>query len=251
MIEIDYRIGSGEFEPLLKNLGLPVSIVQAPGLAAADFRFLGQGEEGCPVPVGIERKTVKDLLTSSQSGRLTEQLERMLLCYQDIWILVEGVYRRGKGGVVEVPVGNGWQPLHFSTSKVFDSQKQVMYREVESLILTLEERGGARVRKTRSKGDTGQFIADLYHWWTSKSLEEHRSHLRLRTNEADSALLVKPSLCRQVAALLPGIGWKKSGLVAGQFGNVRAMVMAPADTWEKIPGVGKTLAGKIQKALEE
>lgn len=246
MIQVDYRIGSGEFEPLLKNLGLTVTVGT---LHCGDFCFLGQGVGGEPVPVGVERKTIKDLLTSSQSGRLTQQLEAMLLCYQDIWVVVEGVYRRGKSGIVEVPMGKGWEPLTFSETKVQLNPKQVMYREVESLILTLEERGGARIRKTRSKLETGQFIGDLYHWWTSKSLEDHRSHLRLRTNDADQALLVKPSLCRQVAALLPGIGWKKSGVVSSYFPSVRAMVMAPADEWKKIQGVGKLMAERIDKEL--
>lgn len=245
MLLVDYRTGSVELVQYLKMIGVPLEITELP---FGDFALLGRGASDEPIPIGVERKTIQDLVNSTMTGRFAaHQLPGLLSpgCgFKDIWLLVEGIYRPNpQTAVLEIPHGKGnWQPIQYG-------QKAFMYKELESLLVTLEVRGGLRVRQCRGKVETCLFLKALYLWWTDKSLEEHRSHLRFRSVEADTALLTPPSLTRLWAKELPGVGWKRSGAVAGHFESPYAMVQASAKEWTKVDGIGKTLASRIYAAI--
>ena len=66
---------------------------------------------------------------------------------------------------------------------------------------------------------------------------------------ADKALLTKPSLCRMVAAQLPGIGWEKSKPIAQKYRTVEELVTATPDELQELDGIGKTLASGIYQSL--
>lgn len=243
---VDYRVGSVEFVALLKQIGVDVEMAELP---FADFAFLGSGSAGEQIPIGIERKTVQDLINSTMKGRLSgHQLPGMLdqerSGFKEIWLVVEGIYRPGKpGGVLEVLHGKEWRPLTYGA-------KTFMYRELECQLVTLEVKAGVRVRRCGTKDDTAYFLAALYHWWTHASLDEHRSHLRFRTLDADSALLIKPGLCREWARHLPGVGWEKSMAIEQQFKRVAIdMAQASEAEWAEIAGIGKTMARRIWGAI--
>jgi excinuclease UvrABC nuclease subunit len=53
-----------------------------------------------------------------------------------------------------------------------------------------------------------------------------------------------------MAKELQGVGWEKSGNIAGQFQNPLAMVQASVVEWRSIPGIGDTLAKRIVKVLQ-
>jgi DNA integrity scanning protein DisA with diadenylate cyclase activity len=61
---------------------------------------------------------------------------------------------------------------------------------------------------------------------------------------------MKPGLVRRVAAELPLIGWDRSSDVAMTFPSVLAMVLADEKDWQKIKGIGKTIARKVVAALK-
>jgi ERCC4-type nuclease len=238
---VDERIGSGEFAKLLAQLHLPVDVTH---LEYGDFAFLGRGEDDLPVPVGVERKALSDFVSSVRTGRMTEQVRGMHQCYQAIWIVIEGVWRADpQGANVLVPQGTHWVPF------VIGSQV-VTYRELEGMMLTQEIRAGVNIRRVHSKPDFGKFLGALYHYWVDKAYEQHRSHLSFKTGVTDKALLVQPSLTRQVAACLPGVGWIRSGAVSEHFPSVEAMCHASLKEWTSIDGIGKTIATKIIAALK-
>lgn len=246
MINVEKRIGSGELEAYLSSLHVPTC--QA-SFKFGDFYFLGRGLDGMPIPVGIERKALKDFIDSAISGRLTKQIIGMLNTYQDIWIVVEGVWRADEHGIICVPKGKKggktlWEPLTLGN-------KSFMYRELETHVLTLEMKAGMRVRYTSNKVETCRFIAALYRWWTDKDWDQHRSHLRFHTETADAALLHKPGIKRRIAKEFAGVGWDKSGELALHFKSVRAMVQASEKELAEVPGVGKTLAARIVKEVSE
>ncbi len=56
-------------------------------------------------------------------------------------------------------------------------------------------------------------------------------------------------MLRRVAKELPGIGWERSLAVEKHFVSVLAMMLAKSPEWEKVDGIGKTLAQKIVKAI--
>lgn len=249
---IDKRVGSGELAKYLAMIHLPVTVV--PELPFGDFAFLGNGPEGSLVPIGIERKALKDFVNSFYSGRLAaHQLPGMLqggTGFLVIYIVLEGLWRVDiQSGLISVPSGKKNQKGKFVWEDLEVAGKGFMYRELEHIMMTLENKGGVIFRRTGNKPETGRFISALYHWWTDKEWEAHRSHLKFKTLDADKALLIKPTLCRQIAAQLPGVGWVKSGAVAAKFGSVTAMVAATEKDWTEIEGIGKTMAKKIISAL--
>jgi len=243
--------GSVELIPLLQKLGAPVEKAK---LHFADFAFQGEGTDGAPIPIGVERKTLNDFVASILNGRLPgHQLPGMLKCYAEIWVVLEGDWRISQyTGHVQVlkwhSTGNGphkkkWVDIETGLAYALG------YQELEGMMLTLEMKGGVRLRRTRDQEETCRFVKSLFHWWTDKAFAQHRSHLKFHSQFADQNLLVKPSLCRIVASCLPGIGYEKSGKVAAHFGSVAAMVEATEKDWEQVDGVGKILAHRIVEKL--
>jgi ERCC4-type nuclease len=251
MIRVAKDTGSIELLPLLQKLGAPA---EKANLHFADFAFQGEGTDGSPIPIGVERKTLGDFVSSILNGRLPgHQLPGMLKCYAEIWIVLEGDWRICKfTGHVQT-----LQWTHTKTGKKIKRWRDLEtglayalgYQELESMVVTLEMRGGVRVRKTRDQMETVRFVKALFHWWTDKSFAQHRSHLKFHSQFADQGLLTKPSLCRVIASQLPGIGFEKSGKVAAHFGSVAAMVEATEKDWEKIEGVGPVLSKRIVEKL--
>jgi ERCC4-type nuclease len=252
MIRVAKDTGSIELLPLLQKLGAPA---EKANLHFADFAFQGEGTDGSPIPIGVERKTLGDFVSSILNGRLPgHQLPGMLKCYQEIWIVLEGEWRISKyTGHVQTlqwqwATGDGvhkkkWVDIETGLAYALG------YQELESMIVTLEMRGGVRIRRTRDQMETARFVKALFHWWVDKSFAQHRSHLKFHSQFADQGLLTKPSLCRVIAAQLPGIGFEKSGKVAAHFGSVAAMVEASEKEWEKVDGIGSVLAKRIVEKL--
>lgn len=227
-ILVDDRVGSRELLPELRRLSLPAKLSR---LEFGDVSIPGIGSKG-DVSIGIERKTIQDLLNSLASGRLTaHQLPGMVQTYDYRWIVIEGLWRVGRGQLIETWRFGGWKP----------AVTQMGYYDVDRYLITLEVKGGCWLRRTGSLGETCSFIADLHRWW-GKNWKEHRGHLGLEKGlTADKVLYSKPTYPRLVANVLPGIGWEKSKAVARHFKTIEAMVGAGPGDWMKIPGIGKKL----------
>ena len=241
MILVDSRIGSQDLAPIIRSFGVPVDLCT---LDFADCAFIGNGATG-PVPVGIELKKLNDILSCITTGRFSgHQLRGLVQQYDEIYLVIEGIYRPNPNdGVLETTYGRGWHA-------VSQGKRQWMYRELENFLTTVEQRGGIRLRRTADTHETARMVASLYAWW-SKDYDEHKAHLAInRANRGrDTALLVRPSLKHEIAMCLPGLGYMKAGAVAGHFSSVRAMINAELSEWVMLPGVGKTIAAKIQAEI--
>jgi ERCC4-type nuclease len=251
-VEIDSRIGSKQLLPLLKKLHVPAVSTR---LEFGDAALTGNGPDG-EVRIGVERKTIYDLLSSIGSGRLSaHQLPGMVKEYDYRWIVVEGLWRPGKDNVIEVWRG-GWR----------QAPGWISYHEVDRYLVTLEVRGGVHVRRTSNLHETAVFLGGLRRWW-SKPWKAHRAHLAIQKG-VDSRLLgttlerdilaaktpkdwdrVRRKVVRRVAQVLPGLGWEKSEAVMKRFEDSGEMVDAGRSEWEEVPGIGKTLGERLPKLL--
>lgn len=242
MLFIDRRVGSVEFESKLKHFGLPIQVTT---LDYADFAFMGRGPKGAPVAVGIERKTISDLLTSMQSGRLSgHQLPGLCESYAYVWLLIEGLFR-------PEPATGILQTWHGIWKDAGHSRRSMLYRNIEQYFITLETQAAVRIRRSATPDESAHIIANAYRWWCNKEFDDHKSHLALDTLDArDANLMVRPSVVRNVAAQLPGVGWTKSEAVSKRFKTVANMVMATESEWREVPGIGATLAKRIVKELQ-
>lgn len=246
MLLVDDRIGSKDLLTPLKNFGVPA---ESAHLEFGDFAFMGRGLGGKPVSVGVELKRAKDMLNSRFSGRLAgHQLPGLLATYDRVWLVTEAMWRASKQGVLETwqfrKRGPGWYPLTVGN-------RAFMVRDLHKGILTYTIRGGVHYWHCPTANDTVLFISALYHWWTDKNMDEHKSHLALYQQDLDRSLLIKPSQFRQTVATWPGVGMTRSYAVEKHFGgSISKAVRASESEWAEIEGIGKLTAKKIKEALK-
>ncbi len=70
---VDGAVGSVEFIAPLVHMGLPA--VKA-HLEFGDFRFVGRGEGGVPLHIGVEYKKLGELVGSLRTGRFQSAAQR-------------------------------------------------------------------------------------------------------------------------------------------------------------------------------
>lgn len=243
MILVDPRAGSNELVAPLAEAGLPV---EETTLEFGDLAFMGRGEAGAQVFIGIEHKKLPDLVQSLTSDRLLFQLTGtpdrpggMLGMYDRSYLIAEGEWDTDSGGKVIVPT-----PFRGRTAPLKGAPMGMV---LEQRVLTLDIRGGLRARWTRNQKETIRYVSALYRFWTDRDLDEHRSHLAVHAPDFDRALVVPMSDVRRFAAMLPGIGYHKSSVVEKHFDSIEEMATAPEAKWREIDGIGKKLAADIVK----
>jgi ERCC4-type nuclease len=245
-ILIDSRVGSKELERYF--LDMEHDLVH---LDYGDVAFAGRGPDGCPWQIGIERKTIGDLCSCIQDGRLSgHQLPGLLATYNFVYLLVEGIAKCDlSNGLVKVQRGKAWVPVTLG-----DSKREFTVNEVMGYLNTLTVMTNVRIWQTNDLRETAAYVRWLHHWWNAKDFDAHRSHLATER----SIQLVPTSLKRRVAAQLPGIGWERSKQVADHFADVSHMINAGMDEWTAVKwatdkgrnqGIGKTIAERIVKAV--
>lgn len=232
MILVDYRKGSKHLTPYFEAMGLPVNKGQVT-LPFADVAFEGRGDGDEPIQIGVELKRLSDMFGSLRDGRLPgHQLPGLVgpKGFFDLaWLVVEGVWDSDAAGKIVVPKkhSKGW----------ILAPGGIPVSELEKRVLTLEMCAGLHVRFTNSEHATARFIANLYRWWTDKSLDEHRSHLAIHTA---SAFLPISDFRATVADRFPGVGIRTSLAVEAHFGgSLQRACNAPAREWAEITTVDK------------
>lgn len=241
---IDKRIGSNDLYAILQQHGVPCELTH---LDYGDASFLGRGPGDEPIPIGIERKRLNDLVSSLLHARLNgHQMPGLLQAYKLSWIVVEGTYRADDDGALVVPRRGGW-------GRLGQGRDGVSVDALERWLLTIALRGGARVMHTRDDEHTARWLGALYGWWTQKTWDEHSGHLALdaAVPDHDRMMLVRPNLVQRWAAALPGIGYEKSMHVRKMFPHGLAMACAPMQQWVTVPGIGKGIAANVVKLIQE
>ena len=154
----------------LEDFGLPVSVVR---LDYGDLVIAASNGW----TIGYERKRITDLIASMQDRRLSGfQLKGMFSVYDRVELIVEGLWRPGANGEIEVPNGRsgGWQPLYYRNSGI-------SYRQVDSYLYSQYECGGVAVWRSSSTLETAHLYASRYYWW-QKDYELHKSHDTIFSN---------------------------------------------------------------------
>jgi ERCC4-type nuclease len=244
---IDSRVGSRELiaMPPLNGCG------ELCTLSSADVAFTGQGPNESVISVGVEVKSVLDLIQSMNTGRLqATQIPTMLQEYDHTWLLIYREYTCGRNGELLILKGRDWEPYYLG-------RHPMMYGHLEGHLITLSM-AGVRVKRVATKDEAAWWIGVLARWY-AKPLHKHKSmrvfdrsrEVSLQPNENPNDPKVKAVLIRaRIAAALPGIGFERAMAVARHFNSVEEMVNAPTAEWERIPGVGKVVARVAREAIE-
>jgi ERCC4-type nuclease len=241
---LDMQAGSKDFLAPLLAAGLPVRGTMLP---SGDVEILGHGPESRPLLIGIELKTIPDVLACVRSGRFAEQARKMAARYEVRWLLIEGEWQSDEAGLLEVRERRGYRERGRHT-----------YQEVVAWALTMAQRGGVLLWRTRDRAESVAWLRAMYWWWTSKDFEEHRAHLDWYTPPytPDNPLdVAEPGIVQKVAAALLAQGAtvdvnaERAKAAAAHFTSVRAMVGADEKQWREVVGVGAKIARRVVDAV--
>lgn len=284
MILVDDRAGSRELikHPPLDN----PSVAELLRLDSGDAMLLGNGPHGESV-VGVELKSVSDLLSSRQSGRLQGvdgQIPEMLTGYDERWIVTYGTYRCGDTGDLEYmrrekvrgKLSAVWHPYTFGGVR---TGKPVRYAFLESTLISLSD-VGIRHHHVYDVAQAARWLHVLYlkrqkswadqckmfrSWNATRELTDgaYRRAVNGLDTDTDAAEVngipnilpmpvgldpVEYQIAR-TAASFPGVRYERSIAASRYFGSVLDMVSAPASQWEKVTGIGKVLSKSIHEAI--
>jgi ERCC4-type nuclease len=245
VIFVDSRAGSNELIDPLTAAGLPVEVTT---LDFGDVMFLGRGEQGAQLMVGVEHKKLPDLVQSLGDDRLAGyQLPGLIDTYDRPYLLIEGEWDADNSGRV------------VAASKVRGMSRPVKGAppaiELLKRVLTLETRGGLRIYWSPNQRATVRYLTALYRFWTDKDLDHHKSHLAIHAPDLDASIKNPVSDFQRVVAMVPGIGFQTSVAVDKTFGSsFRRMMLATETDWAAIEvngrKLGKNKAKKIMEALK-
>lgn len=283
MILVSSAVGSNTLHeaPPLAALGATLT-----PLDSADVAFVGNGVDG-PVTIGVEVKSIADVLASLVNGRLNGvdgQLARMVDTYDVRWLVVYGLTRPNPTtGALQV--ATTWpqkhNPRHLTlawsdyggdgaTGKT-SRRRALTYDYLEKFLVSPSfVELGVLVKRCVDADEVPSWIAALYSTW-QKPYADHRclhTFDQSRRDLVSKPPTMKPPTRRelQVAATaftLPGLGYERSWALATKYGcanggGVRALINATADELAEVRVVdskgnsrriGKVVAQAVEEAI--
>lgn len=227
-LKVDYRRGSGEFLGPLRKMGVPVEEATLP---AADFALYVKGPGGRFLKVGVERKTISEMLEARFENRFRgKQLPKLLgekangtRRYDIVILLVEG-YRRVDPRTGSLMAGEYRKAGFGRAGHTFEAFTKFQ--------LTLALKTGLVVWPSASFDESIHFLHALWRWGT-KRWRDHKSAYAVESRGVDRVVLDERTMRRQTFAQWPGVGWERSWQVSKYFRSVEAAVLATEGDWRK------------------
>lgn len=250
-IFIDPREGSKDLVTYYPITTLNPSLVQ---LNSGDVAFCGKGPNSSSIMVGIELKSVSDLINSINTKRLQGgQIPKLIQDYDIRWILVYGRIRcNPKDGetLQEYKDGSrlrreGWYGC------IGRNKKPVLYSSFVSFLSGPSLWAvGIQSARVETKVEAAHWISALYHQW-DKRFDKHTS-LRSLDTTSDPSAKIREEMRQAVSSGLPhnldekfkerlkfansipNVGYERAFAIASYFPSVRAMIQAREEEWATI-----------------
>jgi len=236
VIIIDSSVGSRELLWAIKKHKVPCELQS---LHAGDFAFEGFGPDG-NVLIGVERKTVHDMLDCIRDSRFTQQRQKMVKMYGISFLILEGyIHPHEDGRLFQLYNGKTWGPSLFSNRPVMYS---TIYRYLLSISLA-----NVIITQSRDMSDTAYNVVEMYHYF-QKRWEDHTSMIQTQRLNIPS-LDLKPSLTRRWAEELTGIGTKMGLAAEAHFRTPIRLATADETDWLSMNGSGVRLGVKTAQQI--
>jgi ERCC4-type nuclease len=217
------------YEPNTIKLGLGDLCFVTP-LETGDYVWLGSDAK----TYAIERKEAGDFVSSLHSGRLPDQLSRLVSAYDVPILMTEGNFNSNHDGLVLIPGKNG----HLIN-------KHIPFMDLQKVLLEFQMAGVNHLH-TNNIQATIRLIKGLYEWSQKPehSLLNNRSRVNTINGRADDPLWVLMGL--------PGIGINLARPLMEMFGSPMAVFQAFANPHlhsliKEIRGISQ---GKIDQVRE-
>ncbi len=219
-IVVDERERSSNIPELLKNAG-----------AVIDFTQLKVGDYVVSSETAVERKTVRDLISSIYDGRLFLQCSDLVRYYQKPLMVVQG-------NIAELA----------ETSEDMEGPDEIkLHAERMSLaydaLITVATEFRIPIIHTPSAEQTAQLLVTL----VNRSLQEAKATgPLLRKIKKENPIHIQQL---SVLASLPGVGEKLAARMLKKFHTPIRALNASAAELATIPGFGLTRAERVRKVL--
>jgi DNA excision repair protein ERCC-4 len=218
-IVVDERERNSNIPELLKNAG-----------AVIDFTQLKVGDYVVSSETAVERKTVRDLISSIYDGRLFLQCSELVKHYQKPLLVVQGNIAE----LAEAP-----EDMEDTDTKMHAERMPLAY----DALITVATEFRIPIIHTPSAEQTAQLLVTL----VNRSLSE---------GKATGPLLRKikkenPTYIQQLSVLasLPGVGEKLAARMLKKFHTPIRALNASAAELATIPGFGLARAERVRKIL--
>lgn len=252
MIYVDYRRGSGSdgkgkelLQPIIRKLGIPCESCELP---YGDACFEGRGLKG-PVSVGIERKTLNDMLNCIDDARYSgHQYIGMGKLYSPghAFMCLEGMWAPGNGNGWDGTLmqgyrgGQSWGPLKTSLGGTRKTLYSKLYRYMISVA-----RAGVIITQSNDLFHTAYNICELYQYFQKKN---HTSMMEIH-KPAIPVMNGKPTLTRKWADAIESIGVVYGTQATQMFKTPHALANSDESDWMRIEGIGPATAKKIVREI--
>ena len=252
MIYVDYRRGSGSdgkgkelLQPIIRKLGIACESTELP---YGDVSFEGKGPKG-PVTVGIERKTLNDMLSCIDDSRFSgHQYIGMTKLYSrgHAFMCLEGMWCPGNGNGYDGILmqgyrsGQSWGPLKTSMG----GARRILYSKLFRYMISVQ-RAGVIITQSNDLYHTAYNICEMYQYFQKKT---HTSMIEIH-KPAIPVLSGKPSLARRWADALDDIGVVYGTQAAAMFKTGHALANSDESDWMAIEGIGPATAKKIVREI--
>jgi DNA excision repair protein ERCC-4 len=219
-IVVDERERNSNIPELLKNAG-----------AVIDFTQLKVGDYVVSSETAVERKTVRDLISSIYDGRLFVQCSDLVRYYQKPLMVVQG-------NIAE---------LAETSEDMEDPDAIKLHAERMSLaydaLITVATEFRIPIIHTPSAEQTAQLLVTL----VNRSLQEAKATgPLLRKIKKENPIHIQQL---SVLASLPGVGEKLAARMLKKFHTPIRALNASAAELATIPGFGLTRAQRVRKVL--
>lgn len=208
----------------------------------ADIAFSGNGPNG-PTTIGIERKRFRDMIDSMASGRLTgHQFLGLMNSYDQVYILIEGLFKIGKDGHLRRPKGNSWVVVQVGNRPI---SAKYLYNYLNELFIMCH----VGFTFTTSIMNSAFWIDGLYSWW-QKKWDSHSALNQFYSPPPPARAFFRPpkELVRMIKEI-EGVGWDRAKAIGRKYSSMKKLCEAKVEDLTKIEGIGKKLAGRILSSL--
>lgn len=225
-------------------------------LTAADICIMGNGPSSI-VSVGVEFKSLGDLIASMNNGRLQEtQIPGMLREFDCLWLLTYGSYRAGADGSLQIMKNSGARGIGAAGwARYRIGSRVIPYGYVESFLLTCAALG-IRHKHVESVAAAAQWLGVLARWWQKPWTDHTGMHALDLSRDVSLMPGLPPALIQRIRTIstLPGLGYSKGRgravAAATHFPSIRAAAAASEAEWCEVEGIGKGVARAVVEALK-
>lgn len=212
-------------------------------LDSADLCFEGNGPDGT-ITIGIERKSLHDMLACIEDGRYNDQRRKMKKAYGVSILMVEGLWRAHEDGWLM----QGWPNSNgVSWGYCRPRGRPILFSVLYNYLLSVAH-SGVTVTYPADSYQLCCQVKAAYHYY-QKRWKDHTAMLDMKTIALPTLELNGPSLVRKWAADIDAIGTKRSMQAERLFKKPIKLATADEMAWLGIDGISPAMATRIVRQI--